>query len=122
MINVTRARFRLAVALGGLALTSMLLAACDGDAADEGAPTAEALTTVTLMLNWTPNNHHAGIYVAQANGWYREVGIDLQIVEPAARTERAEPPRQWRKAAHARGDGLPACGAPARAPGGSGSV
>ncbi|MDA0269751.1 MAG: ABC transporter substrate-binding protein [Chloroflexi bacterium] len=86
MINVTRARFRLAVALGGLALTSMLLAACDGDAADEGAPTAEALTTVTLMLNWTPNNHHAGIYVAQANGWYREVGIDLQIVEPAAAT------------------------------------
>ncbi len=46
--------------------------------------TAENLTPVTLMLNWTPNNHHAGIYIARANGWYAEAGIDLQIVEPAA--------------------------------------
>ena len=42
------------------------------------------LTQVTLMLNWTPNAQHAGIYLAQANGWYREAGLDLQIVEPAA--------------------------------------
>ena len=45
---------------------------------------AQAPLPVTLMLNWTPNNHHAGIYIAQVNGWYEEVGIALQIVEPAA--------------------------------------
>ena len=44
---------------------------------------AEDMKPVTLMLNWTPNNHHAGIYVARANGWYEEVGLALQIVEPA---------------------------------------
>lgn len=45
---------------------------------------AGGLTPVTLMLNWTPNNHHAGIYAALQNGWYRDEGIDLKIVEPAA--------------------------------------
>lgn len=45
---------------------------------------AGGLTPVTLMLNWTPNNHHAGIYAALQNGWYKEEGIDLKIVEPAA--------------------------------------
>ncbi len=49
-----------------------------------GPALALDLTPVTLMLNWTPNNHHAGIYVALANGWYKDVGIDLKIVEPAA--------------------------------------
>ena len=57
------------------ALAALLLAACGGD---------EELRPVTLMLNWTPNNHHAGIYAAQANGWYEEEGIDLTIIEPAA--------------------------------------
>jgi ABC-type nitrate/sulfonate/bicarbonate transport system substrate-binding protein len=45
---------------------------------------AEDLTPVTLMLNWTPNNHHAGIYLALANGWYEAAGLALEIVEPAA--------------------------------------
>lgn len=45
---------------------------------------AGRLTPVTLMLNWTPNNHHAGIYAALQNGWYKEAGIDLKIVEPAS--------------------------------------
>ncbi|MDA0815276.1 MAG: ABC transporter substrate-binding protein [Chloroflexi bacterium] len=46
-------------------------------------PTDPALTPLTLMLNWTPNAHHAGIYLALANGWYEEAGLDLDIVEPA---------------------------------------
>ena len=37
---------------------------------------------MTLVLNWTPNTHHIGIYVAQQKGWYRDAGIDLKIVEP----------------------------------------
>ncbi|MGE3961283.1 MAG: ABC transporter substrate-binding protein [Dehalococcoidia bacterium] len=51
-----------------------------------GTPTATAssgLTEATLMLNWTPNAQHAGIYLALANGWYEEAGIDLEVVEPA---------------------------------------
>lgn len=68
------------IAVLALATLGLFAAACSSD---EPEP-AEALTPVTLMLNWTPNNHHAGIYIAQANGWYREAGIDVTIVEPAA--------------------------------------
>ena len=39
---------------------------------------------VTLMLNWTPNTQHSGIYIAKEKGWYKDAGIDLQIVEPAS--------------------------------------
>ena len=48
------------------------------------AASSDGLTEATLMLNWTPNAHHAGIYLALQNGWYEEAGIDLAIVEPAA--------------------------------------
>ena len=37
---------------------------------------------VTLMLNWTPNAQHAGLYLAEADGLYEAQGIDLEIVEP----------------------------------------
>lgn len=57
-----------------------IAAACGDDDDDGGGK----LTTVTLMLNWTPNTHHAGIYVARAQGWYREAGLDVKIVEPAS--------------------------------------
>jgi len=44
----------------------------------QGTPTK--LTRMTLALDWTPNTNHTGIYVAQAKGWYREQGIDLQLL------------------------------------------
>ncbi|MCA9855659.1 MAG: ABC transporter substrate-binding protein [Dehalococcoidia bacterium] len=47
-------------------------------------PSGDGLRDVTLMLNWTPNAQHAGIYLALANGWYEEQGINLEVVEPAA--------------------------------------
>lgn len=43
----------------------------------------DGLRHVTLMLNWTPNAQHAGIYAAQQLGFYEDAGIDLEIIEPA---------------------------------------
>src|SRR5579884_1155898 len=42
--------------------------------------TPRKLTTMTLALDWTPNTNHTGIYVALAKGWYRQQGINLQIL------------------------------------------
>ena len=36
--------------------------------------------TVRLALDWVPNTNHTGIYVALANGWYEEAGVDVQIL------------------------------------------
>src|SRR5262245_41663574 len=49
------------------------------------APSASAVPsgpigTVRLALDWTPNTNHTGFYVAQANGWYKDAGVDLKIL------------------------------------------
>jgi ABC-type nitrate/sulfonate/bicarbonate transport system substrate-binding protein len=69
-----RSRWLVAAALSA---TSLALSACGDDEADG------ALRSVTVMLNWTPNAHHAGIYAAEALGWYEDAGLDVTIVEPA---------------------------------------
>ena len=43
---------------------------------------AEPLTEVKLLLDWTPNTNHTGIYVALDKGWYEEEGIDVTIIIP----------------------------------------
>ncbi len=40
-------------------------------------------TSVTLMLDWTPNTNHAGFFVADALGYYDEANLDVEIIEPA---------------------------------------
>jgi len=56
----------------------IVVAACGGD--DE--PTTGSVRSVTLVLDWTPNTNHGGIFLAAANGWYDDAGIDLEIVQP----------------------------------------
>ncbi len=38
------------------------------------------LTELNLVLDWTPNTNHTGIYVALAQGLYKKQGIDLKIL------------------------------------------
>ena len=98
----TRAASRVPTAI--LAIAS-LIAACSGPAASSSpitslvpeasatppttpAPSASAgsasvspkVGTVRLALDWTPNTNHTGFYVAQANGWYKDAGVDLRIL------------------------------------------
>ena len=49
------------------------LAACGGTAAEE---------PITVVLDWTPNTNHTGIYVALANGYFEEAGLNVQVVQP----------------------------------------
>jgi ABC-type nitrate/sulfonate/bicarbonate transport system substrate-binding protein len=46
-----------------------------------------AARPVTLILDFTPNAVHAGIYRALAAGYYRAAGIDLAIVQPTSTQE-----------------------------------
>jgi NitT/TauT family transport system substrate-binding protein/putative hydroxymethylpyrimidine transport system substrate-binding protein len=42
---------------------------------------------VTLILDFTPNAVHAGIYRALAAGYYRAAGIELKVVQPTSTEE-----------------------------------
>lgn len=40
---------------------------------------ARAAEKVNLVLNWTPTADHAPYYLAKAQGWYAEAGLDVTI-------------------------------------------
>ena len=56
------------------------LAACGKAPAEQ--PETEALKHITVSLDWTPNTNHTGLYVALANGYYADAGLDVSIVQP----------------------------------------
>ena len=37
---------------------------------------------ITIVLDWTPNTNHTGIFVAEANGYFKEAGLNVEIVQP----------------------------------------
>ena len=41
---------------------------------------------VTVLLDWTPNTNHTGIYVARELGYYEQAGFDVDIQIPYAET------------------------------------
>ncbi len=40
------------------------------------------LKKITFVLDWTPNTNHTGLYVAQEKGYFEEVGLEVEIVQP----------------------------------------
>jgi ABC-type nitrate/sulfonate/bicarbonate transport system substrate-binding protein len=74
------------VCLGALALAGCGLGSHGtGSAHAKGTPART--TSATLILDFTPNAVHAGIYRALAAGYYRDEHIDLRVVEPSATEE-----------------------------------
>src|SRR3954469_4536722 len=67
-----------------LAAASLLagLAGCGGSGAEPGAPSG-----ASLVLDFTPNAVHSGIYAARHEGFYRDEGVDLTIRHPGESTD-----------------------------------
>jgi len=72
----------MAVALLAAALALAGVAGCGGSGAEPGAPKG-----ATLVLDFVPNAVHTGIYAAQAEGFYREAGVDLKVQAPGESTD-----------------------------------
>lgn len=43
---------------------------------------SKKLKKITFVLDWTPNTNHTGLYVAQEKGYFEDVGLDVDIVQP----------------------------------------
>ena len=63
-----------------LLAVALLLAACGEKQENTAAPRPEPLR---LVLDFSPNADHAGIYAAQATGAFRREGLDVQIQTPS---------------------------------------
>lgn len=67
--------------VGMLAIVS--LSACTGDKNSSNGGRGNKLEKVTLVLDYTPNTNHTGIYLAKEKGYYKDQGIDLEIIQPS---------------------------------------
>ncbi|MGF7049004.1 ABC-type nitrate/sulfonate/bicarbonate transport system substrate-binding protein [Paenibacillus sp. DS2015] len=50
----------------------------------EASPTSKVLKDVKVVLDWTPNTNHTGLYVAKDQGYYEAEGLNVEIVQPGA--------------------------------------
>ena len=67
----------LAVLLSVLLITAMTGCGSKKEEAGDGK-----LKKITFVLDWTPNTNHTGIYVAKEKGYFKEAGLDVEIVQP----------------------------------------
>lgn len=44
---------------------------------------AQKLKEITIVLDWTPNTNHTGLYVAKDKGYFKDQGLKVNIVQPA---------------------------------------
>lgn len=80
-------RFRfLTIVLIIVFVSLTLLNGCSGQTGNEGGKegTGDQLEKVTLMLDWSPNTNHTGIYAAEETGLFEEEGLDVEIVQPSS--------------------------------------
>ncbi|WP_369816275.1 ABC transporter substrate-binding protein [Agromyces sp. Soil535] len=78
-------RNRIVAGAAAAAATALVLAGCasggtDGDATDGGDG---ELTPVTLQLQWLTQAQFGGYYLAQANGYWEDLGLDVEIIPGA---------------------------------------
>jgi len=60
-------------------LAALLVAGC-GEREEKLGPGGER--KLELMLDWVPNPDHAGLYAADGRGFFKTVGLDVQIRRP----------------------------------------
>lgn len=52
------------------------------------------MTKLRIALDWSPNANHVGIYIAQELGFYKELGIDLEIIDAAFDNYKTTPAKK----------------------------
>ncbi|QAY65553.1 ABC transporter substrate-binding protein [Paenibacillus protaetiae] len=72
--------------LAAAAAVAVMLAGCSSNGSTKGeagqGEDSAKLTKVKVVLDWTPNTNHTGLYVARDKGFFKEQGLDVEIVQP----------------------------------------
>ncbi|MBD1370791.1 ABC transporter substrate-binding protein [Hazenella sp. IB182357] len=64
-------------------LASMFtLTACSPTNEPTGEQEQTNIKEVKLVLDWTPNTNHTGLYVARDKGYFKEEGLNVSIIQP----------------------------------------
>jgi ABC-type nitrate/sulfonate/bicarbonate transport system substrate-binding protein len=57
-----------------MVLIALVFTGCGGKQNGSGA--------IRVLLDWTPNTNHTGLFVAQEKGWFNEAGLKVIITQP----------------------------------------
>ncbi len=63
-------------------LITILLAGCGKSNEEIPNNDTSSKEKVSFMLDWVPNTNHTGIFVAKEKGFYDELNIDIEIINP----------------------------------------
>jgi ABC-type nitrate/sulfonate/bicarbonate transport system substrate-binding protein len=47
-----------------------------------GCQKKQEVQDITVILDWVPNTNHTGLYVALEEGYFREEGLNVEIIQP----------------------------------------
>lgn len=78
MSRSTTPRLLRTAGIGLVAATAAALAGCSSS--DGSAAAADDLTTVRVSLGWITNVEWAGFWLADANGYYEDEGLDIEWI------------------------------------------
>ncbi|MEG2789443.1 MAG: ABC transporter substrate-binding protein [Romboutsia sp.] len=68
------------ISLGFIGILSLnILTGCSSEKKEN----KNNLKNVTMVLDWTPNTNHTGLYVALDKGYFKDEGLDVEIVQPS---------------------------------------
>ena len=74
MKNVRKSFRTLINALAAAIAALLICAACSGKKDGEGQ--------IRVVLDWTPNTNHTGLYAALEKGWFSEEGLNVEMIQP----------------------------------------
>ncbi len=64
------------------AVMCVALAGCGSTSSKNSSKSENGKDKITVVLDWTPNTNHTGLYVALENGYFEDAGLDVEIQEP----------------------------------------
>ncbi|AFV01380.1 Hydroxymethylpyrimidine ABC transporter, substrate-binding protein component [Dehalobacter sp. UNSWDHB] len=66
-----------------LLILTVTLSGCSKQAEQNSGQNNQSVK-LTLMLDWTPNTNHTGLFVAQDKGYFKDQGLEVSIVNPSS--------------------------------------
>lgn len=66
-----------------LILSVFVLTSCSSnEAGNANNSQNQELEKISIVLDWTPNTNHTGLYVAQSKGFFEKQGLEVEIMQP----------------------------------------
>lgn len=61
-------------------ITVFAFSGCGGNENSPSDDSSTELENLKVLLDWTPNTNHTGLFIAREKGYYKEAGLDVEIM------------------------------------------